>query len=1323
MNLNLQSRGVSGGGSRREDGIALVVTLLMLSVITFLAVAFLAMTRRDRAATTASVDANGARSMSDAAFARAQVEIIARMMAQTDWLSYDYMVSRNYITPSGFVPGNPSTTNVNYDFLEGTSQPMSQRNAALAADWAQNIANLFYDPRPPVFVITNPAVPTNSDFRFWVDVNRNGRFETNGYIPTVVNEFGELSGSNEFWNGEPEFIGMLSDPFSRHSSSNRFIGRYAYMVLPIGKTLDLNYIHNWAKGNYVNKVNVLTNAVGPGTRNAETDGYARDQGVGSWELNLAAMLDVLSPWAYETGPAGNPPNPYWNLNPYNYLNYPSLQQSGPNTGYAFDDAESILHYRYSPPTRSSAPAGNWPPYILSSVETFFGRAFTNAYNGIDTYCADSPLTGPFNYTNTLPLSYNLPWPGSYTSNAFYDPQDLFDTNKTSTQFVTRMLQAEARTNFFDRYTFQRLLDCIGTGSSPEYGVMVYTNGTNFLPGLPPSWLRTKINLNYDNTAQITNAKAPFVPMPANLTTWAPLAFFTNAADLLLRSQEFPVALSIGPAGTNYGWMHFGITNIPIYSSTNTSIRYSAKIHRMLQLAANIYESTVSTNIDITNVDVPQVGTNLVYYPHVFRPQFNARLIGTNLTVSIIGYVDMTTTNWGTQLKQRFKFINDPSIASDLFQGRDDNIWGVPWVVAAVKGSPSFNEFSYVNSFDVTRRLNFLRTSTNIPPQYMTQSYEVAVSHLFGAQLWNPYSNAYPRNVAYVMSNYATVSIANTNGPGYWSTNIAVTNFVFTNNMPAGTWEGYNGGKGGIRVILLTNAITLSDSFYSEAARTFLSASNYPPFSIYDTHEGRWPSGPNWPIHSWVLNVTNYVMYYLYSFGSHGGEQLLDVVNLGPFGTSLPILPYLRNGVSGGGVSTFPISGGVGGADTSTLIWNPTGASDSPTSPMSAGVLAQINIGRGYLQASDWPNGTPIPAGQQGNFWASQVNNFAAVLNGGGQGFSVQDPLVPTAILVQSSSWQANDPLVHYTTDDLTWLQQTNTVQYVRPVNPLLIPPLTNYVSLGRVNPRYDPWGGTNVATQNNILLKDPGATSVNAFDFPRSKFPSIGWLGKVHRGTPWQTVYFKPDSINPHDPITWVNQWAGTIDTYPTNDYVLPDLFTAVPNDNAARGLLSVNQTNDAAWAAVFAGLVVPTNNFDSWTVVPTNVYSLVDGPGGINATRTNQPNGLFHHLGDILRTPALTTNFLGADTALYTDDIAERLPQQILSLLKLGEPQFVIYCWGQSLRPKNLYFGSGPNFNLCTNYEITGEVLTRTVCHVVSDPSATNPKIVIDSYNVEPGY
>ncbi len=1134
-----------------------------------------------------------------------------------------------------------------------------------------------------------------------------------------------LLGPYAFMNGEPEWIGVLSDPLSRHSPTNKFIGRYAYMVLPIGKTLDFNYIHNSAKGisnNFVivTNYNVLGN---------EDDGFARDQGVASWELNLAAMLDVLSPNAYELG-FQNPNNPPgYNWAPY----YFSPLVTAPNTGSAFGDAEAILHYRYWPSNAKNLAS----PQAFSSLfqdfpnNTFYANAIAS---NIDSYCLGVSLTNPFASVAQDSNSSGRPWPGSYTTNLFYNPQDLFDPTRTSTNFINRLLAAGAQSNFFDRYTFQRMLQCIGTGSSPEYGVFVYTNSTNLNPGTPPTWLRTKVNINYDNTAQIQNSNAPYAPMPTNLSTWAPVPFFSNAADLLLRSQEFPVANYIYVIGTSNGlplyatnnaYLHFGITNIPVYNSTNGSIRYNAQIHRMLQLAANIYDAT--TIGPSTNVLPPAIANApVVFVPHVFRPQFSVVLSNNGVvgTVTITNYVAVTN-DWAAQIAKGFRFITDPIITHDLNLGRDDNIWGVPWVIGTVKGLPSFNQFTSVSSFGITRRLQFTRPSTNVPPQNMAQAYDVVVSNLFGAQFWNPYSNAFPRAVAYAVSNYVTISITNTNGPVYMSpprvlANALVTNVVLwqTNIIPAGTWRGYTAGanSSGIQLPLVTNVISFPEAVYSEHNQQFFFLSNN--FAIFAPADYRpWPKGPGWPIHSWVFNVTNYVTYYMFDTVS---GRLLDFVNLGPVGTTLPIIQALTNGIRSGG---FPVGGGSG-PDTSTLVWDPTGATDSPNSPMSAGVLAQINIGRGLVSASDWPP-AQVPSGASPTYWLDLQNKFNNDMNGKGNDTVISDPLTPTMIFVQVSSWQANDPLVHYTSDDLTWLQQTNTLQYVRPVNPNLTPGLNTYTFLGIRNPRYDPWPGS--LGNQDMLLRDPGLVSVNYYDFPTNKFPSIGWLGRVHRGTPWQTVFFKADPTLGADTNTWFTQWVGNISTYPTNDYVLPDLFTAVPNDNAARGLLSINQTNDPAWAAVFAGLVVPTNAFNAATVAPGDVYSLLEAANGINATRATEPNGLFHHLGNLFRTPALSIQspYLGSNginAALYSDEVVERIPQEILGLLKVGNPQFVIYAWGQSLRPKSLYFGAGQNFQICTNYEITGEVLTRTVCHVKSDPNAVSPRIVVDSFNFEPG-
>lgn len=340
--------------------------------------------------------------------------------------------------------------------------------------------------------------------------------------------------------------------------------------------------------------------------------------------------------------------------------------------------------------------------------------------------------------------------------------------------------------------------------------------------------------------------------------------------------------------------------------------------------------------------------------------------------------------------------------------------------------------------------------------------------------------------------------------------------------------------------------------------------------------------------------------------------------------------------------------------------------------------------------------------------------------------------VPYANYADSNIWMACDPLVHYTIGDLfspsTSIATTN-INFIQPAQ--LLSAMT--LSLGSVTQRYIH--GTQNAQTGNMVFGDPNMTSADNWQFPTNLFPGVGWLGRVHRGTPWQTIYLKSD--NPGQGAGWaaaannLTPWVNSPFTYPTNDWSLIDLFTAVPNDNAARGLLSVNQTNDAAWAAVFAGVVVITNSTGGIPISPTNdfynFYNLaLDSANGIYGARTNHPNGIFHHIGDILQASALTVNspyLTGIPPANLTDEMVERIPQQTLSLLKLGLPQFVIYSWGQSLKPKNLYSsGSGYLLNICTNYEITGEYLTRTVCHIVSDPGAGAPRIVIDNYNIEPG-
>jgi hypothetical protein len=61
------------------------------------------------------------------------------------------------------------------------------------------------------------------------------------------------------------------------------------------------------------------------------------------------------------------------------------------------------------------------------------------------------------------------------------------------------------------------------------------------------------------------------------------------------------------------------------------------------------------------------------------------------------------------------------------------------------------------------------------------------------------------------------------------------------------------------------------------------------------------------------------------------------------------------------------------------------------------------------------------------------------------------------------------------------------------------------------------------------------------------------------------------------------------------------------------------------------------------------------------------------------------------------------------LSLLKVGKPRFVIYSYGQALKPaNNSIFPGAVNLpsafkGMCTNYQVTAEVVTRTVVRLES--------------------
>jgi hypothetical protein len=1330
---------------RSQRGIALIITLIMLSVITFMAITFLYLSYFQRGSVNVATDQTTAQWAADTALERAKSELMARMILFTNDQVVNMMVSTNYINWLG-LNGSFSPTNVNYDYVaDGTPIPSLSGDGPLAA-LRTNVANLLYDPPPPVFV-TN-RVSGRMELCRHLDLNRNGRYDTNGWWPELAENGLPIIRNGVtnflFFRGDPEWIGILARPGLSHSGDNYFLARYAYYVEPPGKGLDVNAIHNQAA-----------------TRNLDfsfvNDGYVRNQGAGSWEINLPAFLADLNTnqWYADNG-AGS-----------TYYQYNRHSLPTANRGYAFEDALRILGWRYNNSYTNLAPADALFPFGAAALQG----------DHIDQY-SDGPMMTGSRISETGPWvdPVNQPWVGANNPNRFFTAQELFNPARTSSVFTNRLQFPGTRTNSYDRYTFYRLLEQLGTESAPA---------------------EDKINVNYVNV----DAAGNVVPgMETNLIPWAPAQFFTNAANRLLRLntglwwEENPVAFA-----NNFGVTNgFGITNIPVLVSytyttngqpaTNNIFGYTAAVHRLLQQVANIYDSSGDANSANLIPLPPESGSKTLYAPHVLRPLFrrNPGQVVTN--VYIAGYREVTSVDsilprlLGTNANFLMVDLQNPAdrvrvLASGvdfLSDSAEPMISGIPLIVGAKKGFPNFNKFALQNEIKVTRQLSFQRPVAGARVNHTNQIYSLQISNCFGVQAWNSYNNAFTRHLEMIAVGDVTLSLTNEIATGAeYRISLSHPQLVSSTTLiDAGTWPRFASPQSSISFVmpLFTNTLVLTNMEYAQrsAARggggVFKS-----PGSGFDLDHFRVPR--------WWLNTRSRLRFILIDRTT---RRIVDYVNLDSSEKSLNIIQAAIGNYTG----DKDISNLNSPTPDAATLWltNRLDLSNNETVP-TYGVQNQILISMGLPQVvseSYWKQYNAQTRNKEEGIEEFRNNYFAT--NGGEQSLVFTAPFSPTRSIYQYIRWEANDPLVHQTPSDLTdLLMDYLEVEYNAEKSPV-----RRLIAETPLNNHYRPWGGnpnnddpTSLTTDSspktkfNTGVKDPLVSKSDDWDFPTEKLPNIGWLGRVHRGSPWQTVYLKSREadFDAKQSRTW-QKWSGITNANgydvtwgkPTSDRLLFDLFTAAPNANATHGQLSVNQTNLAAWSAVLSGVLVLNNqnnhpaNAQPVVIQPAGIYTptqrspVAQIVSGINDTRTNAnprsgpvfPNQTFAHVGDVLATPQLTdrspylsTNGVFSDPAAgINDQILERIPQQIMGLLTLNRtPRFVVYSYGQTLRPaeRSLILTPGPFYNLCTNYQVTAEVATRAVMRVEGTPDRRYanapdpygrfypPRIVLEQFNVLP--
>ncbi|MGV3771502.1 MAG: hypothetical protein ACO1QB_01280 [Verrucomicrobiales bacterium] len=1308
-----------------QRGVALVITLIMLAIVTVMAIIFLGVTRRERSAVKVTEDLYSAKNAADVALEMAKAQAIAEMSAFNSRLRYDLFVSTNYVNPSGFTPqGNtePDPYNVSYTDANG--------NLLTGDNYLQNIRNLQFTPRVPVFVETNNN--GDSEFRYYLDFDRNRVFATNGLTPIVLDN-GQILSTNgvpispqnfneaalSFKVGDPEWFGTLQHPDQPHSESNRFVFRSAFIALPAGKTLDLNYVHNHVSPAITD--DIMDQPAG--------NGFLRNQGVGSWEINLAAFLRDL-----------NTNNYAWHNASYAYN--PPTDGSAPGInvarGETFNDARALLGYRYLRNRATQPPAS-----------AFFNPPREIELDNIDNY-GDGPLVffNPINENanNASRDNVNRPFPGAPSTNAFYDVQELFTLGTYSAEFsafTNRLMQANAanRLSSYDKYTFYRLLSQMGVDSAPA--------------------IKDKVHLNYRNTPGMIST---------NLQPWTnSVEFFALAADKMLKASIVTNTYPTNIAGTWQIYTNYtigdtlvrpniSVTNIQIWhqplaiSPYNTSNEYSAAIHRILQVAANVYDGLTNRTGGFGNR-----WRSYPHYPAVFKPIFTKT--ATNLYIS--DFIEVENADW---LSSTPFLTLEEYLASNNTVGETTNafLYGQPLVIGAKKGHPNFNEFSVESVVQVSRKMELVKNTQTGPAVATNQMFIVNIDNLWGIEGWNSYARDYNRDVTISADISSLIVLSNvtrfTSIPLRYGTNYASTNLTVSRWPGTGTNMNL-GVAGNFQVPIYSPEPLLRDAVYVTNRGNDYFITNAATASLFQ---------PIIEPPQMQLYTTNRIRYWVVDKAT---GRIIDFVNLDKLVTHMNVSGMMNNQSrdSANGVN------GLGVADPSLYegeFWttNLLGAT-----PFTSGMSNQLAVSLGDIPVSEsfWRNYNYQTQDKPRSIDAFRL--FLGLPQIGREQMNAptdlrhQVPFTPTRKLYQRNSWQANDPLVHYMANDLRNPRGPDRM-IVRPPNL----PVSQESGLGKMNELYRPWGNSGIREAANspyaynMQVKDPGVRGSDDWNFPITlttngyfRFANIGWLGRIHRGTPWQTIYLKSGNENT---TNWFN-WAGSWGTHPIYDWKLLDVFTAAPSEEATRGLLSVNQTHTAAWSAVLSGVPVISNSipnaqmnanldlnlhpnpFTPYFIQPGTaqisniVQSLnnarasilttnwVFNAQGVPEARVFQKN-VFHHIGSVLAAPALTMRspFLNMTETqplyAFTDEVVERIPQQIMSLLQLDEPRFVVYSFGQSLRPApRSLVTSAQYYGLCTNYQVTGEVITKTTFRVegdVSDPS--NPlRAVVENYKVLP--
>jgi hypothetical protein len=517
-------------------------------------------------------------------------------------------------------------------------------------------------------------------------------------------------------------------------------------------------------------------------------------------------------------------------------------------------------------------------------------------------------------------------------------------------------------------------------------------------------------------------------------------FFLKTANDLLRLQ-FP----------------FGVTNIPVGA-------YSPTVHRLLQVAANLYDAVRSNT-----------------FPSVFRPQFAS----TSQGVIISGY------------------YQDDSAAT-VNAWLSTNPYGIPMIIGARKGFPNFNELALQTTVLAARKLELRRLNTNSPPYQTNEMYIVGISNFVAVEAWNSHTQTFGHDLQIAVASRFRTTLRSGDTTAGWAESLTSV----LSNFPAGSWSGFTFppfAGSSFKVPLVADQVAITNSAFRF---------NPPSLEVLDAP---FEANSGFRIPNWQLSLSNQLAFVLIF-----GEKIVDFVLLHNLTNTLNLTDVFFKTVSSVGEGAIANCWGTN---------RPYGTLSTPTE----GVQAQMDISLGQISIapSQWAQFN-LQGTQDRDSAVASFMQFVFPSFGGGNTNLIQVAAFnPARKLLLSANWEANDPLIHSLPEHLKDSTNNFAVTLVRPFAAELN---TNH-SLGRLNSRYAPWGGRPGAVPRpqdiSIAIKDSGVWSANDFDFPSGDGVNVHWLDRVHRGTPWQTLYFDAQMAPANN---WRQQFLDPM-SHPTNDW------------------------------------------------------------------------------------------------------------------------------------------------------------------------------------------